>query len=268
MRGTFNIECEHQPDGSTAIGKQQVQAPWHLSKPYWDGEVLLIQNVNMTAGIFSGDALDLQVRVKPNASVLLTSPSAQRIHTMRNGEAAMKQTITVEDRAWLEWMPELFIPQRDSRYTQQTELFVKGNGMLFAVETFSPGRVAHGEVFEFDRVKWSNRIWLDDRLILTENFALSRRDNSLFDLMNDEMPRYFASATLVHPNPPPIRTLQENIQSLNRGGSRIGASQIDDNVIVFRVLTLSSPDMKHALAALRSQLANDIPGLRRSARKL
>ena len=57
FHGHLFLRAEARADGRTAIGGQAFRAPFHVSKPYWDEDtrMLLVQVVNPTAGILSGD---------------------------------------------------------------------------------------------------------------------------------------------------------------------------------------------------------------------
>jgi len=268
MQGTFNITCRRQPDGVTAIGQQMISAPWHLSKPYWDGKILLVQAVNVTAGIFAGDHLGFRIDVEPGASVLLTSPSASRIHTMPDGEASLHQNIRVASEGWLEWMPELFIPQKNCCYRQMTEIDVKNGGQLYAVETLAPGRVAFGESFEFNRITWSTRVRHGGKLIISERFPLSSRDHSLNDIKTGRHSRYFANAILIFPDVLPFRDWQTALLAMCGKERMIGATKLCEGAYLFRVITDTSEQLKDTLKLLRSILAKSIPLLSQSTRKI
>ncbi len=267
MRGSFDITCVNRPDGTSAIGAQSISAPWHLSKPYWDGEVLLVQAVNATAGIFAGDHLTMNVCVEPGASVLLTSPSASRIHTMPRGEATLTQHLRVATGGWLEWMPELFIPQRGCRYRQSTEIEVASGASAYLVETLAPGRVAHGEAFAFEHIAWQTRIRIDGQLMLAEHYRFDPADHSLRDLRGPP-PRYFANAVVITDAPMPVRVWQEHIGNWNSDMVRIGGTQLAPALFLIRLLAGSSEHLKSTLAQLRMLAASVLPGLRQSARKL
>lgn len=268
MKGTFDITCVRRPDGTTAIGHQAVSAPWHLSKPYWDGSVLLVQAVNATAGIFAGDHLEMSIAVERGASVLLTSPSASRIHTMPDGEASLVQKIRVAENGWLEWMPELFIPQRGCRYRQTTEICADAGGRLFFVESLAPGRVAHGESLAFDQVEWTTSVRRAGKLVLAEHYPLNATNHSLRDLQAEGTTRYFASAMLIHDGITEFRKWQQAIAEWSNRETRIGATQLDADVFLFRMMTESSETLKELLKNLRNLLAETIAPLRQSARKL
>ncbi|HMO03124.1 MAG TPA: urease accessory protein UreD [Kiritimatiellia bacterium] len=267
MRGAFKIECRLQPDGRSGIGYQEVSAPWHLSKPYWDGEVLLVQAVNATAGVFAGDHLAMEVRVEPGASVLLTSPSASRIHTMPQGEATLTQQISVADGAWLEWMPELFIPQRGCRYRQETTIDLAAGSSAYLVETLAPGRVAHGEAFAFERIAWRTHVRINDRLVLAEHYHLNPSDHSLADVRGTP-PRYFANVMIASPHRLPVRDWQEAALAWSDPEVHTGITQPAPDLVLVRMLADSSDAMKNALARLRELVAGTLPKLRQSARKL
>jgi len=268
MRGSFDISCNRRDDGVTAIGHQAISAPWHLSKPYWDGHVLLVQAVNATAGIFSGDQLALNVEVTEGAAVLLTSPSASRIHTMPHGEASLTQTIRVKPNAWLEWMPELFIPQRNCRYRQFSEIHVDQGAGGYMVESLAPGRVEHGEAFEFDSLSWSTKIWVGQKLVMAERYPITPTNDALHDLAAGLKTRYFANAFLINPAELPFREWQRQVMEWNNPSISIGGTQLAENFYLFRMLTDTSVQLKETLARLRTLLAEHIAPLRQSARKL
>jgi urease accessory protein len=264
LEGRFDIVCAPRPYGATAIVRQSVCAPFHLSKPYWDGRVLLVQCVNTTPGIFAGDRLALRVALERGASVLLTSPSASRIHTMRSGAAVLDQRIGVSAGAWLEVMPELFIPHAGCRYTQTTILDVETGGRLFFVETLAPGRVARGERFAFERVSWTTDLRYGGRLVARERYVLSPTDDSLWSVRRGGVDAYLATAYLVGLKADPVPALDGA-----SAGVVAGASQLADDVWVARLLAPDSPSLRTALRSFRNGMAaSGIAELSASARKL
>ena len=230
--------------------------------------MLMIQAVNATAGIFAGDRLTLQATLEPGASVLLTSPSAHRIYTMPEGEATLEQRIAIQSNAWLEWMPELFIPQRDARYRQQTEMDIAAGGSMYFVETLAPGRVAHGETFAFKQLRWSTRIRHDGKLIHAEHYHLQPGNSSLHDVRVGGAARYFASALLIHPAAISFRDWQHQLNDWCKDGLIISGTMLAEQVYLFRLLTDGSERLKSALTRLRALLATAIPQLAENARKL
>ena len=161
-RAVSTLGASALPCGRTVLDRQYHPVPFHLSKPYWDGRVLLVQPVNPTAGIFQGDRMDSRIAVAERASLLVTSPSAARTHTLRPGHraddgepAVLVQRFEVARDSWLEVFPELLIPQTGSSFLQHTEIDVEDGGELYFGEMLSPGRLAHGECLAWERLDWS-----------------------------------------------------------------------------------------------------------------
>ena len=263
LEGGFEIRCAARPDGTTFIDHQAVSAPFHLSKPYWDGRVLTVQCVNATAGVFAGDRLKIGVSVEPGASVLLTSPSASRIHAMKSGMATLEQSFKVASGAWLEVMPELFIPQAGCRYAQRSVIDVEKGGRLFFVETLAPGRVARGEVFAFDHVSWETDLRVGGKLAVRERYALTPSDDSLWQLRARGGETYLATCYGVGLDLDPASALASTGE-----GDLAGASRLTPDVWVARILAPDSVSLKASLRTFREALAASVPELSANARKL
>src|SRR3954465_10185125 len=95
--GHLHLRAASRTDGRTALKGQSFRAPYHVSKPYWDTEarVLIVQVVNPTAGILSGDELASDIAVESGAALLVTTPSASRVFKMKTGHAETRQKFTV-----------------------------------------------------------------------------------------------------------------------------------------------------------------------------
>lgn len=268
LAGVFRIACAGDADGRTCVRAQQVSAPFHLSKPYWTGEVLLVQAVNATAGVFAGDRLAMEVTAGAGARVLLTSPSAHRVHTMTQGYATLDQKLGVAGGGWLELQPELFIPQAGCRYRQSTELEVASGGELYFAETLAPGRVARGEHFAFDEVTWSLRLRYAGRLLARERYTLRRDDASTWSLRHPFATGYFAGVYIVTPRAGELSSRQDAVHGLQQEGCLVGMSRLDEACWSVKVLAADSETLRDCLRRLRALMADVFPGLRADARKL
>src|SRR5688572_614578 len=87
--GHLALRAAAREDGRTSLVAQSFRAPFHVSKPYWDedAKTLLVQVVNPTAGILSGDRLESEIAVEAGAALLVTTPSASRVFQMKEGTA-------------------------------------------------------------------------------------------------------------------------------------------------------------------------------------
>jgi urease accessory protein len=199
LRGHFNLTCTVRPDGTTYVARQAFAAPFHLSKTYWSGDILLVNVINQTAGLFGGDALTTHVIVEPDARVLLSSPSAARFHPSAAREVRLDQRLEIRADGFLDVFPEISIPQRDSRASQRTRIDVEPGGELIYLETLAPGRVAAGESFAFARFTWRTDVRLAGRLIHRERANLAPGDESLVPLRAFDPASYYAGLLVVSP---------------------------------------------------------------------
>ncbi|MGJ8672238.1 urease accessory protein UreD [Rubritalea sp.] len=146
----------------------------HASKPYHDGKHLYLQIVNPTAGLFAGDSLEMDFRLAKDCRVSLTSPSATRFHTMKQGEHAdFTQNIEVGENAILDYWPEMVIAQRGSTVHQQTKIQLTESSRMLLLDSLAPGRVAHGEVNAYREYSNAFDLKLGDRLLVRERMTLT-----------------------------------------------------------------------------------------------
>jgi len=251
LRGHLDLVCARDAAGRTHLARQSFAAPMHLSKPHWDGHTLVINAVNPTAGLFSGDAIDITVHAAAGASALLTSPSASRVHRARGSEPAarVRQNFSVETGAWLEVCPEMLIAQAGARYEQQTALDVAPGGGLLALDCLAPGRVASGEVFAFEHVHSRTRLTVDGGLLALENCRLAPGDDSLHPLRVHHAHSYHATWFAVFPAP--VALPLETISGLSSATLATGASALNERAFIGKILAADSPSLRRAITQVR-----------------
>ncbi len=251
----------------TVLTKRQAGGLCHLSKPYRTGEVLGLQLVNPTAGLFSGDHLSLNVNVGSQSQVALTSPSASRYHTMPNGQARLTQRFDLGAHAWLDYWPEMVIPQRDSDVLQTTELHLAPTASMVFLDLLAPGRVAHGEHYQFRRLETRLKIHQSGTLIAKERCVLEPKKR-IWPL---QVPGwnlcYYAALWIAGSQ------ASNAIQRLarfpsNRASHQIGTSLVADHLGVVRVVANSSIWLRKVTQEIRQDLQQSLPLLKTDFRKL
>ena len=266
--GHLDLVCAADAHGRTFIREQSFRAPFHLSKPYWDGHALIVQIVNPTAGVFAGDVLTSRVSVERGARLLLTTPGANRIHAMPSGRASLDQHFSVADGGWLEVMPELFIPQAQCRYRQRTSIDVAAGGEMFFVETLAPGRVARGENFAFTEIDWKFELRHAGRLIARERFVLQPSDESTAPLRRPFATGYYASCHVITACISQDHEVWRAIHDISSGNALVGVSRLVAGGSTIKILAADSIALTRTLRAVRSLLAPCIPPLLCASRKL
>ena len=270
VRGRLQLLAERDDARRTVLTKRVHEGAFHLSKPYWDGQVLMVQWVNPTAGVFAGDVLESRVEVGPNAALLVTTPSATRVHTRISPEqppGLQNQRFVVAEGAWLEVQPEWLIPHRGSAFRQNTEISVEAGGSLFYAELLAPGRTAHGEALQFEKLDLRFRLSVAGRLISQERL-LARPDRLWALGTKDGSPLFIATVMIVMPtNAGRLTSLARQILLLQQN-CKHGISALSADVLCLRLTSTSSIPLRNALRSLRHTLAEEIPAMRCEMRKI
>jgi len=277
FHGHLALRAAARPDdGVTTLATQAVRAPFHLSKPYWDADTrtLLVQVVNPTAGILSGDRLESSVTVDPGAAVLLTTPSASRVFCMRadSPAASSLQYLNVAPGGWLEVLPEPLVPHRGSRFHQRTVLDVAAGGGAFYADLLFPGRIAHGEAWAWDRLGLELEVRSGSALLLRERFDQAADHlRSLAALAGSGEGTSFGNAVFLASgfavDPAPV--WRTELHALQTDGIWIGASQLRTGA--GWSIKFVAPDgirLRQTLASIRRILTPFAPHLACDARKL
>ncbi len=253
------------------LAQQSFRAPFHLSKPYWDHDArtLLVQVVNPTAGILSGDRLESEITVDANATLLVTTPSASRVFTMRSGSAECDQRLTVAPGGWLEVAPEPLVPHRGCRYRQTTHVDLGAGGGLFFVDQLMPGRIGHGEAWSWDRLTLELEVRVAGELILRERFDHTGAElRALADFNGSGSTACFANAVLIYAertSPPPWLSA---VSALHADGVWVGVSALRRAGWSLKIVAPDPIRLRATLKHLRATLAVTLPQLGCDPRKL
>jgi urease accessory protein len=268
--GHLSLTAAAREDGRTVLAAQSFRAPFHLSKPYWDAEagVLIVQVVNPTAGILRGDRLESEIQVRSGAALVVTTPSASRVFTMRDGAAAARQVFRVEAGGWLEVAPEPLVPHRGARFRQVTVVDVAAGGGLFFVDQLQPGRVAHGnEAWLWDTLCLELEVRVGGDLVLRERLDQGGADlKALAALAGSGPTACFANAVLI--GEATGDGWQPAVRALHRDGLWVGLSALKAGGWSLRLIATDSVRLRQSLKDLRMILASAFPRLRADLRKL
>lgn len=99
-----------------------------------------------------GDRYRQDITVRRNAFAHLSTGAATKLAEMRYNYSALEQTFTLEENAYLEYLPEPVIPCRHTRFISDTRLVVAPTATLLYAEIFCSGRKHYGtgERFRYD----------------------------------------------------------------------------------------------------------------------
>lgn len=270
--GHLSLRAARRAQGRTVLAAQSFRAPYHLSKPYWDAEArtLMVQVVNPTAGILSGDTLESDIAVDAEASLLVTTPSASRVFKMKTGSAECRQRFRVAAGGWLEVLPEPLVPHRGCTYHQRTAVEIEPGGGLFFVDQLMPGRVAHGEAWEWTKLTLETDVRLGGELILRERFQQSGEElRALAELAGSGPAACFGNAVLLaDDNPSRDAAWMAEMRALHRDGLWLGVSTLRRGGWSIKFVARDSMLLRRTVREVRRILTQGFAHLACDPRKL
>ena len=248
--GFLELELQNDSDRQkTIITRKQTQVPLYVQKAlHYDLDYPSMAHVfilSPSGGILQGDRYRMDVELKNNAISHLTTQGSTRIYKMESNYATHMVTLNLKDNSYLEFIPEQIIPYKNSRFYQKTNLDIDESSTVVYSETIVPGRIAMGEMFDFDvcylktegkingKTKFRDSSLLtpktqkihaltmfDNKTILTSVYVLTKKDvTKINDLINE---------------------LFSNMENMSGGSSLMP----NDSGISIRILGNSSEDQK------------------------
>jgi len=160
-----------------------VQPPLQLSRARYDHPARpdepALTLVHL-GGILAGDHYDLRIALGAGAGARVTTAAATQVYRMPHGEATQAIQIQLGAGSRLEWLPEPTMLFGGARFTQTTSVTLGPGAQLTLLDVLVPGRLARGEVYQFDR--YAARLEAHDttgRLLLAERAVLEPRRRNL-----------------------------------------------------------------------------------------
>jgi urease accessory protein len=269
VQGHLHIECQVDSHGRTFLRKQSFRAPIHLSKPHWDGNYLIINVVNPTAGLFAGDHVEVTVRVCAGARAVLTTPSATRVFRAKHStqRTEIVQIIVVENGGRLDVCPDILIAHGGARYSQASRIEVHAGGELFFTEMLAPGRTASGEVFAYEQLEFSTDLIVGSQIAVKERYRLDANSEGLQSMRRRFPHAYYASSLVVSPSER-WEFLQRGVEALNGALVIAGASRPADNVYAIKLVASDSISLRTAISKVRTLVYSHCERPEPSLRKL
>ena len=121
------------------------------------------------AGIVAGDQLSLDVRMRPGARALVTTPGATKWYRSSGGRSAGSTTrLSVADGAVLEYLPREAIVFDGACADVTLEMELEADACLIGWDLWCLGRTASGEAFRTGRLQLVTRLRRDGQLCWEE----------------------------------------------------------------------------------------------------
>ena len=149
----LTLESDSQRN-KTIITEQLSRVPLYVQKAlYYDDTIPSMAHVfvlSPSGGVLQGDRYRTDIELKNGAISHITTQGATRMYKMNSNYATQMINLNVGKNCYLEFLPEQLIPYKNSRYYQKATFKIDDSATLVYSETIVPGRVAMGELFDYD----------------------------------------------------------------------------------------------------------------------
>ena len=149
----LTLESDSQRN-KTIITEQLSRVPLYVQKAlYYDETIPFMAHVfvlSPSGGVLQGDRYRTDIELKNGAISHITTQGATRMYKMNSNYATQMINLNVGKNCYLEFLPEQLIPYKNSRYYQKATFKIDDSATLVYSETIVPGRVAMGELFDYD----------------------------------------------------------------------------------------------------------------------
>jgi urease accessory protein len=260
------LELELQNDSEkqkTIITKKQTQVPLYVQKAlHYDLDYPSMAHVfilSPSGGILQGDRYRMDVELKNSAISHITTQGATRIYKMESNYATHMVTLNVKDNSYLEFIPEQIIPYKKSRFYQKTNLTIDDSSTVVYSETIVPGRIAMGEMFDFDVCFLKTEGKINDHIQFRDSSLLSPNTQKIQSLaMFDDKTILTSVYILTKKHVTKINDMINDLFSHTQNISGGSSIMPNDSGVSIRILGNSSEDQKTTIYEILKIIRKEI----------
>ena len=256
-RGLLNISTQKAYQTNTRLKKLRQEGSYRASFPRHSKGNIETVIINTAGGVTSGDKFTTTITAHENSQISITTQAAERIYHARDTLVGEIQTsLCLQKNAQLYWLPQETIIFDGARLKRRLDVDLHSSAKFLMVEPLVFGREASGEKLLSGM--------LDDRVSISSNGQpiyidrIKLKDNITDQLMRPALANNshaVVSIVLVKPN---AKLLLEPVRALLP--QKAGASLLNDNILVVRMLAQDSYEMRTATFPILSLLThNTVP---------
>jgi urease accessory protein len=157
--------------GRSVVRERVHHGPLQVQRAFYpEGPALChLYLLHPPGGLVAGDALAMDIAVEAGARALVTTPAANKVYRGDERPAArVRQQLTVESGASLEWFPQETIVFDGGRVELETRVDLAVGSAFAGWEILCLGRPAAGETFTYGSCRQRLELWRAGRPLCLE----------------------------------------------------------------------------------------------------
>lgn len=179
-RGYLRLGFELDSDGKSILRDLDRRAPLIVQQElYFDEELPGMPCVYILSSggpNVDGDRYQQIISLKKDSMAFISTGAATKLAKMKYNYSGMEQQITLEEGAYLEYLPEPVIPHADTRFICDTRMTVHPTATVVYSEIYMAGRKYYngGEIYDYDILSvCTHGQRPDNRLLFREKFIIT-----------------------------------------------------------------------------------------------
>lgn len=260
--GQLHVTAVADHVGRTRMATLTQSYPQRVTTPLYadaDPRAACLCVQSPSGGIFPDDVLRTSVSAHSGSHLLLTTQAANQVFDGEGPGARHELSFQSLPGSDIEYLPRTTVPHAGSRYTQRTEVHVRGDGIFAGWDAYAAGRIGHGEKYTYRHLEARLQILVDGVVTVRDRIDLSTTPNrNPARLIGGD---YFASLFVVAPAHPGLRALLDDVRHvIDREPDIAGAASTlpAETGIVVRIIANRAPPlhgtMRDLVSAYRSTL--------------
>ncbi len=231
MHGIFSLKSENH-NNKTVVTDMFFTPPYKTCVPFYENNRAKVVIMSCTAGILSGDNLEINISTGDNCDLTVSDQGYTKIFNTRNGHAIQKINISAGENSRVSYLPHPIIPFENSNFTSLLTANLKSTSKAFISDITSSGRVAMGECFSMKSYQTRMEIFIDDKLVMTDNTAIIPSEFDYTELGFFENYTHIGLLYAYLPQQCDENKLLEKARNSNSANIMIGASRCQKGVVI------------------------------------
>jgi len=243
-------------DGRTVLARAYAEPPFRVGRWFAEDDGLHMILTSSAPGAFGHDHLQQIVYVGCGARVRLTSQSALQVHPSPDGATAhLQSSYHVDDGAHLhcDWHP--LIPFAEARIDQRIDVSIAGGGCLYWSDALMSGRHARGERWKFASLAHEIVVSRDGAPEYLERYRIQPNEVAVSRPWAAGDASYLGTTLMTGRPIEPEVAERLHIELARVAGVRAAVDQLDDRVLLVRLLSASGPAFHEARRWIRDHSA-------------
>jgi urease accessory protein len=179
---TGRLELEYEfLQKSTVLSRNRHKGPLVVQRPlYPEGKrVCHTCILHPPGGVVGGDRLEIDLKLKKNASVLLTTPGATKFYRSGGRFAVQEQQLSVEEGASLEWLPQDAIVFPGAEATISTRIDLAPGATFMGWEILCLGLPVNEKRFTEGRLQTRLSLYRNNKILFLDQLRVQGEQDLL-----------------------------------------------------------------------------------------